>query len=130
MNRQYVDISHFRAPYKNWPYIGIGEVPAQYTQSSIQVKPANTGLSKITSNPIYRLAQSASSLISAYHGYKRNGDSWGWGFAWMIFGGIVPGVGPAIAFSQGYAKPAYKTVAVANKRSSRGKKSRHGKKRG
>jgi len=25
MKRQYTDISHFRAPYKNWPYLGIGE---------------------------------------------------------------------------------------------------------
>ena len=24
MDQEYTDISHFRAPYKNWPYLGIG----------------------------------------------------------------------------------------------------------
>jgi hypothetical protein len=49
----------------------------------------------------------ASAGASAYHGYKRNHDSVGWGLAWGLLGAAVPVVTPvAAAILQGYAKPA------------------------
>lgn len=46
-----------------------------------------------------------SAALSAYHGTKRN-NSVGWGIAWGILGYIAPVLTPAIAFGQGFAKPA------------------------
>ena len=43
--------------------------------------------------------------VSAYHGYKRNGDDTGWGLAWGFFGGIFPIATPLVALAQGFAKP-------------------------
>lgn len=41
------------------------------------------------------------SLFTAYHGYKRNNDSIGYGLAWWL----TSGVGLGVALGQGYAKP-------------------------
>ena len=41
------------------------------------------------------------SLFTAYHGYKRNNDSIGYGLAWCL----TSGVGLGVALEQGYAKP-------------------------
>lgn len=46
-----------------------------------------------------------SGLLSAYHGYKRNGGNLGWALAWFLMGSALPVVVPVIAFTQGYAKP-------------------------
>lgn len=46
-----------------------------------------------------------SGLLSAYHGYKRNSGNLGWALAWFLAGSALPVVVPAIAFTQGYAKP-------------------------
>lgn len=43
----------------------------------------------------------------AYHGYKRNDDSIGWGFAWSCLWPFFP-VAPVIAVVQGFGKPAKK----------------------
>lgn len=42
---------------------------------------------------------------SAYHGYKRNHGSLGWGVAWGALGGLFPVITPAIALAQGFGKP-------------------------
>jgi len=41
------------------------------------------------------------SLFTAYHGYKRNNDSIGYGLAWWL----TSGMGLGVALEQGYAKP-------------------------
>lgn len=113
MNRQYVDISHFRAPYKNWPYLGIGESPTA-TVATQAMSPVKNEASSIWST-ISKVLALGTSMAGAYHGYKRNGDSIGWGFGWFLLGGAWP-IAIPVMFAQGFAKPKYKTVAVANKR--------------
>lgn len=44
----------------------------------------------------------ASSLVSLYHGYKRN-NSLGWGLLWCLFGATFPLITPTVALAQGYA---------------------------
>ena len=46
-----------------------------------------------------------SGLLSAYHGYKRNGGNLGWALAWFLAGSALPVVVPVIAFTQGFALP-------------------------
>jgi len=46
-----------------------------------------------------------SGLLSAYHGYKRNGGNLAWTLAWFLAGSAFPVVVPVVAFTQGYAKP-------------------------
>ena len=55
--------------------------------------------------PFWTVASVASGLVSAYHGVKRHDGSVGWGVLWGIFGSFFIGIGPVIAFAQGYAKP-------------------------
>lgn len=43
---------------------------------------------------------------SAFHGYRRNRGSIGWALGWGFLGGLFPIVTPAIAFAQGFGKPA------------------------
>lgn len=47
----------------------------------------------------------ASPGLAFYHGYRRNGDSFGWGLAWAIMGRIAPVLTPALAVAQGLGKP-------------------------
>jgi len=44
---------------------------------------------------------SLESIATAYHGYRRNNDSIGYGLAW----GLTNGVGLGLALEQGYAQP-------------------------
>ena len=48
------------------------------------------------------------SISGAYHGYKRNGDSWGWGIGWFILGGMFWPLTIPISVAQGYGKKAKK----------------------
>jgi hypothetical protein len=50
-----------------------------------------------------------SSLLCAYHGYKRNNGSIGWALGWSLTGPI----GLAIALAEGFAKPLPKTLSGA-----------------
>lgn len=54
---------------------------------------------------LWAIASLASSGLGAYHGYARN-KSIGWGIWWALMGGIFPIITPAIAFAQGFGKPA------------------------
>tara|TARA_A100001015_G_scaffold321086_1_gene450050 strand:+ start:6201 stop:6839 length:639 start_codon:yes stop_codon:yes gene_type:complete len=54
-----------------------------------------------TVNRIVSAVLTLESIATAYHGYRRNGDSIGYGLAW----GITNGVGLGVALAQGYAKP-------------------------
>jgi hypothetical protein len=54
-----------------------------------------------TAGNVYGAAYLVMKGSNAYHGYKRNDGSIGYGLLWLIFGGFV-GVGQSIA--QGYAK--------------------------
>lgn len=50
---------------------------------------------------LWSLLHAASVGVSAYHGYKRNNGSIGWGIGWGILGGLFPIITPAIAVAQG-----------------------------
>tara|TARA_Y100000592_G_scaffold99962_1_gene177957 strand:- start:3142 stop:3840 length:699 start_codon:yes stop_codon:yes gene_type:complete len=49
-----------------------------------------------------KLTRTLSGMASGYHGYKRNGDSLGYGLLWAITGRL----GLGLALAQGYSKPA------------------------
>jgi hypothetical protein len=53
----------------------------------------------------WEIVEPVSIGLSAYHGYKRNRDSLGWGLAWGLLGGLFPIITPVIAFAEGYAEP-------------------------
>ena len=69
---------------------------------------APTSLSTFTLTPaertIWKLLAAASIGVSAYHGYKRNNGSIGWGIGWGLLGGMFPVITPSIAFAQGLGK--------------------------
>ena len=52
----------------------------------------------------WQIAVPLSAGLSAYHGYKRNYDSLGWGVAWALLGGTFPIITPAIALAQGFGE--------------------------
>lgn len=54
-----------------------------------------------TVNRIVGAVLTLESIATAYHGYRRNGDSVGYGLAWSL----TNGVGLGVALAQGYAKP-------------------------
>lgn len=56
-------------------------------------------------SPVVQLLVIMSAGFSAYHGYKRNRDNVGWGFAWGALGAIFPVITPIVAVAEGYAKP-------------------------
>lgn len=58
----------------------------------------------------------ASSGLSAYHGYMRN-KSIAWAFVWGIAGFWIPVIVPAIAYAQGFSKPAVRGNPSRTRRS-------------
>lgn len=46
----------------------------------------------------------ASMAASAYHGYKRNGKSVGWGIGWGLLGSLFPIITPVVAVAEGFGK--------------------------
>jgi hypothetical protein len=46
-----------------------------------------------------------SAIVSANHGYERNGGSAGWAVVWGLFGAVAPVLTPIVALVQGYAEP-------------------------
>jgi len=44
-----------------------------------------------------------SAAAMAYHGYKRT-RSYGWAFAWAVFGGMIPIVAVPVSLAQGFGK--------------------------
>ena len=63
-------------------------------------------------NPVYAmlmdLLRIASTGLSAYHGYRRNvnGSPILWALVWGGLGAIFPVITPAIAFAEGFGRPA------------------------
>lgn len=53
---------------------------------------------------VWGLLRTASVGVSAYHGYKRNGDSLGWGVGWGALASLFGVFVPAIALAQGLGK--------------------------
>jgi len=72
----------------------------------------------VQSMQIWQILSVASSGLSAFHGYRRN-NSIGWAIGWAILGGMFPVVVPAIAFAQGFGKPAVRQNAGRRRRTSR-----------
>lgn len=64
---------------------------------------------------INRVGSWAGFVAGAYHGYLRN-DSAGWAFGWALFGGAIWPLALPLMLAQGFGKPAFKTVAVANRK--------------
>jgi hypothetical protein len=50
-----------------------------------------------------QLVFTASAAAMAYHGYKRT-RSYGWAFAWALFGGALPIVAVPVSLAQGFGK--------------------------
>lgn len=53
---------------------------------------------------LWGLLSLASIGVSAYHGAKRHGGSFGWAIGWGILGGIFPVITPAVAVAQGVGR--------------------------
>lgn len=49
---------------------------------------------------------SASTVLSAYHGYKRNGNDLAWGALWGVMGATFGPIPLGIAWAQGFGKRA------------------------
>jgi hypothetical protein len=58
-----------------------------------------------TIRTVWGIASLVSSVVSGYHGMKRNNGSIGYGALWFFLGGIMPVFVPLVAIAQGYAKP-------------------------
>lgn len=64
-----------------------------------------------TPSPLFRIfwgtVATVSLVASAYHGYKRNHDSIGWGIWWGLMGATFPIITPIIAYvaAPGFAQP-------------------------
>jgi hypothetical protein len=56
-------------------------------------------------NVIGWTAAVAGAGLGAYHGYRRNGDSEGWGALWGAFGLTLPFIAVPVALVQGFAEP-------------------------
>ena len=63
-------------------------------------------LDELTKGKAYAAVSLISSVVSGYHGFKRNKGSIGWAAAWFILGGALPIFVPTIAVAQGFGKPA------------------------
>lgn len=91
-------------------FVPIANLATPWVSPSGQIAPAG----QVTSPVVYYQSLStamqllivASAGFSAWHGYKRNHDSVGWGFAWMGLGALFPVITPIVALAEGYAKPA------------------------
>lgn len=44
-------------------------------------------------------------VASAYHGYKRNRESYGWGLGWATLAVFAPFLTTGFALAQGFGKP-------------------------
>lgn len=79
---------------------------------------SGSAMMSASSMQMWRLLSVASSGLSAFHGYRRN-NSIGWAVGWAILGGMFPVVVPAIAFAQGFGKPAVRENSGRRRRTSR-----------
>jgi hypothetical protein len=90
-----------------WPYYE--ELPKMEQRLAVTGPSAmgqnEAGTAGLVWGSLYTVLAVASTGLSAYHGYKRN-DSIGWALWWGFCGGLFPVVTPAIAFAQGFGKPA------------------------
>ena len=74
------------------------------TQNTANTMLADINKAQAANNKINNVAGAVygiESLFTAYHGYKRNNDSIGYGLAWWL----TSGMGLGVALEQGYAKP-------------------------
>jgi hypothetical protein len=68
-----------------------------------QEEPAEAPLTPNLGVTAWAALSTASSGVSAYHGYKRN-QSIGWALAWAAAGALFPVITPTIAVAQGFGK--------------------------
>tara|TARA_Y100001937_G_C7056022_1_gene301443 strand:+ start:219 stop:734 length:516 start_codon:yes stop_codon:yes gene_type:complete len=90
---------------------GLGSAPLNLQQCGPDERSVKIGKRTLCmSKPslISTLGSWAGSISGAYHGYKRNGDSWGWGIGWFILGGMFWPLTIPISVAQGYGKKAKK----------------------
>ncbi len=87
--------------------------PASAATSTLVLPVPTTLLSTLAAAPtvssvseaIIGAASIGSSALGFYHGFKRNGDSFGWGLWWGVMGAIFPVIVPGYAFAQGFGEP-------------------------
>ena len=97
-----------------WPggskdfYNGADNPPQQCGPDERSVKIGKRTLCMSKPSLISTLGSWGGSISGAYHGYKRNGDSWGWGIGWFILGGMFWPLTIPISVAQGYGKKAKK----------------------
>lgn len=76
---------------------------------TLQLKGQSLGKAIINASPYTKAALSiagtAGSMLSFYHGYKRNNGSFLWGLWWFIMGGFFWPITLTYAYAQGFAKP-------------------------
>lgn len=65
------------------------------------------------------------SILGAYHGYKRN-QSVGWAFGWFLFGGILWPFALPLMFASGFGKPRKGLNPVSGLRGVRARRRRDG----
>jgi hypothetical protein len=88
----------FTQPWVERPYVGVPFMGLGQTQDPV------SALQAAVNDPLWRAASLVSSVLGAYHGYKRN-KSVGWAIWWAVMGGIAPVITPTIAVAQGFGKP-------------------------
>lgn len=87
---------------------GLGNPPEQCGADERSVTIGERTLCMSKPSLISQLGSWGGSISGAYHGYKRNGDSWGWGIGWFILGGMFWPLTIPISVAQGYGKKAKK----------------------
>jgi len=72
-------------------------------ETEVEVK-SNTS----TIDTLAWLGRIGGTVSGAYHGYKRNNESIGWGIGWALLGNIFWPVTIPVSLAQGFGKPAKK----------------------
>ena len=89
-------------------YVEPPNLPQQCGPDERSVKIGKRTLCMSKPSLLSQIGSYSGSISGAYHGYKRNGDSWGWGIGWFILGGMFWPLTIPISVAQGYGKKAKK----------------------
>jgi len=63
-------------------------------------------------NPVWQIVGLGLTMAGAYHGYKRNCGSIGWGIGWGILMPMTLGFAAPFAYAQGFGKPKRKCLVA------------------
>ena len=89
-------------------FVPVAQMATPWVSPGGQIAPAGQSVNPVAYyaalSPAVQILLVLSAGFSGYHGYKRNHDSVGFGFAWALAGTLLPIITPAVAVAQGYAK--------------------------